>query len=155
MPLVNPFAPVMWPQPTQVDSKRPPSIESGKSDDSLDAKATIYTEEYLKPTSCPRCDGKGWKHDTSSKHDKIPSVKCKNCAACKACHSSGQVHGKIACPDCETKGFVHASKERDHDAPEKLRCFFCKNCPRCLGIGIVDNPAVAEAERVKERLQSP
>ncbi|KAJ3217995.1 hypothetical protein HDU67_006895 [Dinochytrium kinnereticum] len=160
----NLFAPVVWGQQQQQQGGyvqaslggerkgRAGSVSSRGSEGSMDG--TIYTEDYLRAAPCPRCDGRGWKHDTSSKHDKIPTVRCKNCAACKACHSSGQVHGKIACPSCETKGFVHASKERDHDAPEKLRCFFCKTCPQCVGLGIVDNPAVAEQERLKAKIRA-
>ncbi|KAJ3098116.1 hypothetical protein HDU97_004300 [Phlyctochytrium planicorne] len=157
-----PFSPLqVWGQPQgtpavpAVDETGPVragSLSSLSSDGSLDGY--VYTEDHLKAAPCPRCEGRGWKHETSSKHDKIPTVKCKNCASCKACHSSGQVHGKIACPTCETKGFVHGSNERSHDAPEKLRCFFCKNCPQCAGIGIVDNPAVAEQERLRAKMKA-
>ncbi|KAJ3143767.1 hypothetical protein HK101_003106 [Irineochytrium annulatum] len=122
---------------------------------------TLYSDDHLKNKTCPRCEGHGWKHETSSKHDKIPTIRCKNCASCKgmfrflsqilpthlpspvACTGAGTVDGKIACPLCETRGFVHASTERDHDVPQKLRCFFCKDCNRCKGRGVIDDPEVA------------
>ncbi|KAJ3115189.1 hypothetical protein HDU96_001035 [Phlyctochytrium bullatum] len=167
-PVLNPYAPLIGAVPGAVAppmaggmptamagamTTQLPSVESESSDESAD-ETVVFNEDLLKPKSCPRCEGRGWKHDTSSKHDKIPTVRCKQCASCKACSATGQVQGKIACPSCETRGFIHASKERDHDAPDKLRCFFCKTCPQCTGIGIVENPAVIEQERLRAKLKA-
>lgn len=33
--------------------------------------------------ACPRCLGAGFRHDSSSKHDKKASDKCKHCTSCK------------------------------------------------------------------------
>ncbi|KAJ3048518.1 hypothetical protein HK097_010458, partial [Rhizophlyctis rosea] len=98
-------------------------------------------DEISKRTMCPRCEGYGWKHESSGKHDKKKSEKCKLCVSCKACSGSGTVANKRACSSCETKGFTHASTDRPHDAPQHLRCFFCKDCPSCKGLGIEDAPA--------------
>lgn len=38
--------------------------------------------------------------------------------------------------NCETRGFVHTSTEREHDVSKNLRCFFCKDCPICRGLGV-------------------
>ncbi|KAL2912145.1 hypothetical protein HK105_208346 [Polyrhizophydium stewartii] len=95
----------------------------------------VVPDEVAGP--CPRCEGLGFRHDSSAKHDKKKTDKCKHCTACKACNSTGRISGKKACPACETKGFVHATAERAHDVPEHLRCFFCKDCPTCKGVGLV------------------
>ncbi|KAJ3304826.1 hypothetical protein HDU76_005114 [Blyttiomyces sp. JEL0837] len=108
-------------------------------------------EELFRPCTCPKCDGKGFKHESSSKHDKGPLIRCKTCVNCKACTGTGKVQGKTSCPTCTTKGFIHASTDRGHDAPEKLRCFFCKDCPTCKGVGVVETPEIAEA-RERKRL---
>lgn len=33
--------------------------------------------------ACPKCDGKGFLHESSVKHDKKAQEKCKNCIKCK------------------------------------------------------------------------
>ncbi|KAI8908347.1 hypothetical protein EDD86DRAFT_247539 [Gorgonomyces haynaldii] len=53
----------------------------------------------------------------------------------QSCQSSGFVVGKQACQTCNTRGFVHQSQET-HDVAENLRCFFCKDCPVCKGLGV-------------------
>nr|KAJ3420659.1 hypothetical protein HK105_005407 [Polyrhizophydium stewartii] len=69
----------------------------------------VVPDEVAGP--CPRCEGLGFRHDSSAKHDKKKTDK--------------------------SKGFVHATAERAHDVPEHLRCFFCKDCPTCKGVGLV------------------
>lgn len=108
------------------DSLDPKSLQRGPSPSS-----------NPQPTHCPKCKGIGFIHESSLKHDKKPTTKCKHCTACKPCQGSGTVTGKLACPKCETRGFVHASTERDHDAPAHLRCFFCKECSVCTGTGLI------------------
>jgi hypothetical protein len=34
-------------------------------------------------TQCPRCLGAGFRHDSSSKHDKKPNERCKGCVKCR------------------------------------------------------------------------
>ena len=88
---------------------------------------------------CPRCQGSGQKHESSANHEK---KKCKHCITCKgncihvACSGSGAVVGKRACSLCDTRGFVHLNTDRPHDVGELLRCFFCKDCPNCKGVGV-------------------
>ncbi|KAJ3302196.1 hypothetical protein HDV03_005254 [Kappamyces sp. JEL0829] len=89
---------------------------------------------------CPKCLGAGYKHDSSSKHDKKGNERCKHCSSCKACTGTGKVTGKRACMNCETRGFIHMSTEREHDVPKNLRCFFCKDCPVCKGLGVEPIP---------------
>ncbi|KAJ3131476.1 hypothetical protein HK101_004709 [Irineochytrium annulatum] len=113
---------------------------------------TVYTDDHLRKTACPRCDGLGWKHQTSHRHDKHPRVKCRHCTPCKACNSSGSVHGKRACVSCSTLGFVHAhDAERTHDVPRELRCFFCRDCEQCGSLGVVDSEEVVRVEERRRR----
>ncbi|KNC98492.1 ribosomal protein S12 [Spizellomyces punctatus DAOM BR117] len=96
-------------------------------------------DEMRTRTKCPRCDGYGFRHDTSGKHDKKKGERCKGCGNCKACQGSGQVSNKKACTSCQMTGFTHpASSDREHDAPQHLRCFFCKDCVVCKGLGVAD-----------------
>lgn len=44
-----------------------------------------------KTTNCPRCQGAGFRHDSSSKHDKPPTEKCKSCTKCKGIYQSSKV----------------------------------------------------------------
>jgi hypothetical protein len=39
--------------------------------------------EEKKPIQCPRCEGMGFTHDSSAKHDKKKGEKCKKCSVCK------------------------------------------------------------------------
>ncbi|KAI9095459.1 hypothetical protein DFS34DRAFT_582097 [Phlyctochytrium arcticum] len=97
-------------------------------------------------SKCPCCDGNGFRHTSSAKHDKKKTERCKSCIPCKgnisfSCQSSGYVQNKRACTSCNTRGFVHPStSERNHDVPQNLRCFFCKDCSVCKGIGVEDIP---------------
>ncbi|KAH9256894.1 hypothetical protein BASA81_005009 [Batrachochytrium salamandrivorans] len=109
---------------------------------------------------CPRCDGNGFRHDSSAKHDtKKKQEKCKHCTPCKACSSSGRITGQKACDTCATKGFIHGATERDHDVPPHLRCFFCKDCPTCRGVGLVkigaSNAPAASGQHVRAMLRRP
>jgi hypothetical protein len=61
----------------------------------------------------------------------------------KACLGTGKVTGKKACMNCDTRGFIHTSVEREHDVPQNLRCFFCKDCPICKGSGLEAIPRKA------------
>ncbi|KAJ1570147.1 hypothetical protein HK096_001162 [Nowakowskiella sp. JEL0078] len=88
-------------------------------------KTKIVENPALKRSSCPRCEGKGFRHDADVKHDGKQDQKCKSCTKCRA---------------CSVKGFVHESKERSHDAPLHLRCFFCHDCRVCNGSGVVKIP---------------
>ena len=38
-------------------------------------------------TNCPRCEGKGFRHESSGKHDKKPDEKCKLCVQCRGSRS--------------------------------------------------------------------
>ncbi|KAI8926013.1 hypothetical protein BC831DRAFT_400492 [Entophlyctis helioformis] len=111
------------------------SVPVGDAAHPYKRKTLVSTDETAGP--CPRCDGAGFRHDSSVKHDRKKGEKCKNCTACKVCNATGKVVGKRACPTCDTKGFVHGSTERDHDAPQHLRCFFCKDCATCRGSGLI------------------
>lgn len=86
-------------------------------------------------TECPKCLGVGYNHTSLLKHDTKKS-KCKHCLKCIACSGKGRVRGKTGCNRCETRGFIHVSTEQSHDVDEKFRCFFCKDCPECSGIGV-------------------
>ncbi|KAJ3037083.1 hypothetical protein HDV00_002088 [Rhizophlyctis rosea] len=118
----------------------PAASGAGRSEGGKRRGGGTVLDEISKRTMCPRCEGYGWRHDSSGKHDKKKNEKCKLCAGCKACQGSGTVAGKRACSACQTKGFLHASTDRPHDAPQHLRCFFCKDCPSCKGLGIEDAP---------------
>lgn len=110
--------------------------------------AEITPEELgISPSACPRCDGRGWRHESSIKHDKAPSTRCKNCTSCKCCQSLGKLLGKTTCPSCSALGFTHDSQERSHDAPIHLRCFFCKDCRTCLSLGVVDSKELMMARK--------
>lgn len=105
---------------------------------SSSSTTTTTSQAPSDPQTCPRCTGNGFQHVASSPHNaKRPTDRCKHCVACKACQGSG-VTTKVACKDCGTKGFVHPKEERGrrHDAPEGLRCFFCRNCSTCGGLGV-------------------
>ncbi|KAJ3254033.1 hypothetical protein HK103_007572 [Boothiomyces macroporosus] len=97
-------------------------------------------EELANPAekkgACPKCNGAGFKHESSMKHKGKAADKCKHCNTCKGCGGSGKVVGKKACSNCYMRGFVHTSVDRAHDAPEDFRCFFCKDCGVCGGIGL-------------------
>jgi hypothetical protein len=100
--------------------------------------------------SCPKCQGniiclkkgKGWTHTGSAKHSKSKNVKCKFCTNCSGCDGTGLVSGKIACINCETRGFFHPSTAREHDLPPHLLCFYCLPCMDCRGSGLVDSKIV-------------
>ncbi|KAI9209780.1 uncharacterized protein BJ171DRAFT_485005 [Polychytrium aggregatum] len=102
------------------------------------ALPTSVLPEHLQTTKCPKCEGAGWRHESSIRHDTRATVRCKNCVACRGCRGEGTITGKTICPTCQLKGYNHASTERPHDAPANLRCFFCKDCSHCKGIGLVD-----------------
>ncbi|KAI8893778.1 hypothetical protein BC833DRAFT_624558 [Globomyces pollinis-pini] len=95
-------------------------------------------EMLAQKVKCPKCEGLGFKHESSTKHDRKPNERCKTCAVCKGCTGSGLVSGKQACSVCNMKGFNHQSTERSHDVPAHLRCFFCKDCYKCRGCGLED-----------------
>jgi hypothetical protein len=56
----------------------------------------------------------------------------------KVCSGKGKLQGRAKCEDCNGAGFTHSSTEREHGAPENLRCFFCKNCTPCQGKGFME-----------------
>ncbi|KAJ3125436.1 hypothetical protein HK100_010793 [Physocladia obscura] len=93
------------------------------------------------------CDfqAKGWKHETTTKHERGANTRCKHCSTCKACGGKGKVEeDKLPCNDCNLRGFIHPTsaagineiENRPHDAPDNLRCFYCQVCPQCKGIGV-------------------
>merc|ERR1712039_369137 len=41
------------------------------------------------PQRCFKCEGKGWCHDSSMTHDKLPHEKCFFCKDCTACGGRG------------------------------------------------------------------
>ena len=92
--------------------------------------------------SCPKCQGKGWTHTGSAKHSKRKHVKCKFCFDCSGCGGTGLVSDKIACVNCETRGFFHPCTDRAHDIPSHLQCFYCRPCKDCEGSGLVDSKIV-------------
>ncbi|RKP00799.1 hypothetical protein CXG81DRAFT_26500 [Caulochytrium protostelioides] len=95
----------------------------------------------LQKVACPMCDGRGFRHDRPAKHEKSVGSRCKQCVDCRGCAKTGIVIGRQLCTECHTHGFTHQSTERPHDVPDHLRCFFCKNCPKCAGSGL--EPMVA------------
>ncbi|KAJ3126225.1 hypothetical protein HK098_007781 [Nowakowskiella sp. JEL0407] len=100
-------------------------------------------------TNCPKCDGKGFRHESDQKHDGKPDVKCKACVKCKVCVGTGDITGKMPCKTCNVAGFVHENTERGHDAPAHLRCFFCRDCRDCSGAGVVKLPPPQAPSRKK------
>ncbi|XJO72934.1 hypothetical protein BDV3_003992 [Batrachochytrium dendrobatidis] len=111
-------------------------------------------------TPCPRCEGTGFRHDSSARHDsKKKAEKCKHCTPCKGCQGTGTIVGKKGCDTCEMKGFVHGTTEREHDVPAHLRCFFCKDCRVCRGLGIVKigsvGRPVSNAQQPRMMLRQP
>ncbi|KAI8828488.1 hypothetical protein BJ741DRAFT_422802 [Chytriomyces cf. hyalinus JEL632] len=113
--------------------------------------------EAVKPTvPCPRCSGKGWKHESAAKHERGLNVRCKQCINCKACSGKGKVDAdKVPCSDCNLAGFFHPAAEDDllrpHDAPPTLRCFYCQVCATCNGHGITS----LEKEKPPARQSAP
>lgn len=102
------------------------------------SRSLIDTSSLKTPIACPVCEGLGYKHDPSSKHGKKKTERCKRCLNCKACNSSGLVVGKRACSKCMMRGFVHVELDGTHDVSENLRCFFCRDCMTCSGLGVED-----------------
>lgn len=52
-------------------------------------RATISQVSSM--STCIKCKGHGWSHDSSMKHDKPPNQKCFFCKACKTCKGSGRI----------------------------------------------------------------
>lgn len=63
------------------------------------------------------------------------------------CMGTGSVVGKRPCGDCQMRGFVHHSTEREHDVGPGLRCFFCMNCVNCGGVGLEEIRKPKEASK--------
>ncbi|KAJ3081219.1 hypothetical protein HDU99_006262 [Rhizoclosmatium hyalinum] len=97
-----------------------------------------FSEALKKTIDCPRCAARGWKHESTARHDKKDNIRCKSCINCKACQGKGKVdEDTIPCTSCELSGFFHpVSDERPHDAPPNLRCFYCQVCQNCKGVGV-------------------
>ncbi|ORX81692.1 hypothetical protein BCR32DRAFT_293142 [Anaeromyces robustus] len=88
--------------------------------------------------ACPRCQGAGFIHiNDEVKHDKARNAKCKNCKNCTTCQGTGTIVGKMPCPTCNVKGWLHDSVH-PHDTSDNIRCFYCRTCPDCKETGVVD-----------------
>ncbi|KAJ3025131.1 UNVERIFIED_CONTAM: hypothetical protein HDU68_007443 [Siphonaria sp. JEL0065] len=115
---------------------------------SMNADAA-FSEILKKTIDCPRCLARGWRHESTDKHDRKENVRCKTCANCKGCAGKGKVdEDKVPCTDCNLAGFLHPTAEDDplrpHDAPSHLRCFYCQVCVTCKGIGLTTAVKVEE-----------
>ncbi|KAJ3077015.1 hypothetical protein HDU98_009416 [Podochytrium sp. JEL0797] len=97
-----------------------------------------FSEIVKKMIDCPRCTARGWKHESTAKHERNEKTRCKNCVNCKACLGKGKVQeNRTPCTDCNLAGFIHpATDTRPHDAPDNLRCFYCQICQSCNGLGV-------------------
>ncbi|KAI9199780.1 uncharacterized protein BJ171DRAFT_198665 [Polychytrium aggregatum] len=98
---------------------------------------------------CPRCEGRGWRHDSGVKHSQKHDQRCPGCSSCRACYGVGVVTNKKLCQTCRARGFVHLNIERSHDASPSLRCGFCVDCPDCDSVGVVDQDCPLVSLRVK------
>eukprot|EP01084_Bolivina_argentea_P086658 156617_1 len=86
-------------------------------------------------STCPRCKGNGWCHNSTMNHDKPPNQKCFFCGNCDSCGGKGWIQGAIrTCPKCRGNGFCHDSSMR-HDKGPNQKCFWCKPCNGCSGKG--------------------
>lgn len=105
---------------------------------------------------CFKCQGKGFSHDSSMTHDKLPTERCFFCKNCSGCGGTGIISGGGGgmgmgmatgmgamggmgtpvqpCFKCQGKGFCHDSS-MTHDKAPQDRCFFCSNCNSCGGTG--------------------
>ncbi|KAI9351157.1 hypothetical protein DFJ73DRAFT_379605 [Zopfochytrium polystomum] len=143
-PLLGPIQAPLEAPPTKAETaEKIASLLTGVDEPSLEALG-------LQPTACFRCEGKGWKHESGAKHDKGPA-RCKRCVDCKLCNGFGKIVGKIPCDTCKAKGFIHASTERNHDAPEALRCFFCIDCTTCHNTCAVPSPEAVAARKQHQK----
>eukprot|EP00439_Symbiodinium_sp_Y106_P026680 s1628_g3.t1 len=112
---------------------------------------------------CYKCEGRGFRHNSSMNHNERPDKRCFFCEDCDACrgrgmhasprHHHGSHHhhhghgggfmdtlgfgGRQECFKCEGKGFFHDSS-MNHDAGPNSRCFFCKDCSGCKGRGHIE-----------------
>jgi len=105
---------------------------------------------------CVRCNGNGFCHDSSMKHDKGPNQRCFFCKDCSTCGGSGVLQGTTevvsnifggasvidnrpqACMRCRGNGYVHESSMRHDKGPDE-KCFFCKKCGTCAGSGVISS----------------
>ncbi|TPX58934.1 hypothetical protein SpCBS45565_g07882 [Spizellomyces sp. 'palustris'] len=69
---------------------QPPNIPPSRTSQLLESKARTRPprtpprlDEMRTRSKCPRCDGYGFRHDTSGKHDKKKGERCKGCGNCK------------------------------------------------------------------------
>ncbi|KAI9336971.1 hypothetical protein BDR26DRAFT_864296, partial [Obelidium mucronatum] len=127
----------------------------------VSASTDAAFSEIMKNTiDCPRCLAKGWKHESTDRHDKNPNVRCKTCTNCKACSGKGKVdEDRVPCTDCNLAGFIHPSAEDDllrpHDAPSHLRCFYCQVCATCKGVGLTIVVRAVEPPKKQSPAQQP
>lgn len=92
---------------------------------------------------CTRCEGNGWIHTSSMRHDTSVETPCYFCCHCDKCKGSGVLGllkrassaKKQGCLTCLGRGWSHAGVTMTHDELPERRCFFCKNCRTCGGSG--------------------
>ncbi|KAJ3382242.1 hypothetical protein HDU84_004415 [Entophlyctis sp. JEL0112] len=49
----------------------------------VNATVDAYEDVFKATIDCPKCLGKGWNHDSTTKHDKNAKLRCKACTTCK------------------------------------------------------------------------